>query len=329
MWRISTVLCVLSLLLAGCSSLPPPKYSENLPTSAYIPALTLFPDESNQCGPAALASLLSFYGQSFEFEQLSKQLVIPAKGGSIRTDMRAQSRQHGLTPYIIPPKIEHLFDEIAAGNPVIVMQNLSLSGIPQWHYAVVRGYDLNSQTITLQSGGQANYTIPISLFRRTWARAKNWGIAPKPIGELSYSVSFFSAMNSGFEFEELKLYQSAYDTYQAVAKRWPNDGQAVVNMGLANIAYRLEQYEQAKDFLLKRLEQYPETADTWNNLSHVMSRLQCPQSAVQAAYCATEIAPNQVILENTLKQMMERNEDPSGIISTACKIPECPFAQTP
>jgi hypothetical protein len=34
--------------------------------------------------------------------------------------------------------------EVAAGNPVLVLQNLSFAWAPVWHYAVVMGYDADA-----------------------------------------------------------------------------------------------------------------------------------------------------------------------------------------
>ena len=38
--------------------------------------------------------------------------------------------------------IHSVLPEIAAGNPVLVLQNAGWSWLPVWHYAVVIGYDL-------------------------------------------------------------------------------------------------------------------------------------------------------------------------------------------
>lgn len=316
---------MLSLLLTGCAQLPPANFSDTLASTAYIDGLTLYPDEQNQCGPSTLASLLDFYDQSFDFESLSQALVIPEKNGSIRAEMKAQARRHGLIAYQVAPKIEPLFEEIARGNPVIVMQNLAFDRAPQWHYAIVRGFDLANNTVTLQSADQTDYVIPIALFRRTWARAKNWAMVPMPVGQLPESASLFSAMDATFDMEQIKQFSAAYQNYTVIAERWPTEGHGVVFMGLANTAYRLGRFTQAKAHLVSRLKEHPATPDTWNNLSHVMHALECPAAAVSAAYCATELAPNQPVLDNTLRQMSSKVSLGQTDAMTQCQIPSCPI----
>jgi hypothetical protein len=45
------------------------------------------------------------------------------------------------------PGCQQLCEEVAAGHPVIVLQNIGLSWYLVWHYAVVVGYDLHEGTV--------------------------------------------------------------------------------------------------------------------------------------------------------------------------------------
>jgi hypothetical protein len=54
--------------------------------------------------------------------------------------MIGAARRHGRLAYLITGP-DSMFEEVAAGHPVIVLQNLGLSWYPVWHYAVVVGYD--------------------------------------------------------------------------------------------------------------------------------------------------------------------------------------------
>ncbi len=65
--------------------------------------------------------------------------------------MIGAARRHGRVAYVISSP-EELLVEVAAGNPVIVLQNLGLSWVPVWHYAVVIGYDGDADMVTLHSG---------------------------------------------------------------------------------------------------------------------------------------------------------------------------------
>jgi hypothetical protein len=57
-----------------------------------------------------------------------------------------------LIPYVLEPEVTALAAELAAGRPVLVLQNLGLERAPVWHYAVVDGIDQGD--VILRSGTQ-------------------------------------------------------------------------------------------------------------------------------------------------------------------------------
>ena len=73
-------------------------------------------------------------------EELVPQVYLPERKGSLQVEMLAAARRHGMVSYQLAPRFEDMMREIAAGTPVVVLQNLGVfsSG---WHYAVAIGYD--------------------------------------------------------------------------------------------------------------------------------------------------------------------------------------------
>ena len=98
---------------------------------------------------------------------------------SARRSDRLAVPLHGLQP---------LLAELAAGHPVLVLQNLGLDWYPQWHYAVAIGYDLEAGTLTLHSGEQAAEVTPLATFAQTWQRAEQWGLLVLPPDSLPAAV---------------------------------------------------------------------------------------------------------------------------------------------
>ena len=74
--------------------------------------------------------------------------------------------------------------ELAAGNPVLVLQNLGLPIAPKWHYAVAIGYDVERRDIILRSGTTERLVMPLSTFEHTWARSGYWGMVTLSPGRL-------------------------------------------------------------------------------------------------------------------------------------------------
>ena len=89
-------------------------------------ATPFFPQEEYQCGPAALATALVSAGAQTTPEALVPQVYVPERKGSFQVEMLAAARRHGMVSYALAPKFEDLLREIAAGTPVIVLQNLGI-----------------------------------------------------------------------------------------------------------------------------------------------------------------------------------------------------------
>ncbi len=113
-------------------------------------------------------------------EALVPQVYLPARKGSLQAEMLATARRHRLVAYPLAPRLEDLLREIAAGNPVVVLQNLALDWAPQWHYAVAIGYDLDAREIVLRSGVTRRLAMTLDTFERTWARSGHWAMLALP-----------------------------------------------------------------------------------------------------------------------------------------------------
>ncbi|MFT7967436.1 peptidase C39, partial [Salmonella enterica subsp. enterica serovar Enteritidis] len=84
--------------------------------------------------------------------------------------MVAAARSAGLLVYPLRPRLEDVLTEIASGNPVLVLQNLAFDRWPQWHFAVVVGFDLERQEIILRSGTTERWVGGFREFERSWAK---------------------------------------------------------------------------------------------------------------------------------------------------------------
>ena len=145
-------------LLQGCSSvsLQSDRLLETKPAE-FIRAQELVdvnfnPQRDYECGPAALATLLQWQGLDISDSKLVPEIYLPDRKGSLQIELLAATRRYGYVPYVIEKNMTSLLNEIKAGNPVLVLQNLGLEWYPRWHYAVVIGYDINKDEIILRSG---------------------------------------------------------------------------------------------------------------------------------------------------------------------------------
>src|SRR5690606_33493011 len=137
-----------------------------------------------QCGPASLAMALGAAGIDVSPEALVGRVFVPGRQGSLQVEMIAAARRQGAVAVRIPGRLDALLQELAAGHPVVVLQNLSLPISPVWHYAVAIGYDLGREELLLRSGPMRRQRLALSTFELTWARGGHWAFVALAPGRL-------------------------------------------------------------------------------------------------------------------------------------------------
>jgi tetratricopeptide (TPR) repeat protein len=262
----------LMLLLAACSSAPQAvqlaqqQQASTLPESTLVADLPFFPQDRYQCGPAALATLLNHRGIEVSPEQLVDRVYIPALEGSLQAEMKAAIRSEQLLPYQLDPELLAVMAEVQAGNPVLVLQNLGLKALPQWHYAVIKGFDQQQGEFILNSGEIENYRLSFKTFERTWQRGGHWAVLAIAPGQLPASANSREYFNTVAELENTGAdFDSLHSAYQAGLQRWPEDRNLL--MALANLLLGDGNYQLASHYYQRLLQHHPDYGPAHNNLA--------------------------------------------------------------
>jgi len=264
-----------------------------------------FPQQQYQCGPAALASILNFYGVNSSPDDLAKQIFIPEKKGSLQLEVIAASRRADMLPYPLSGEFKDLLAEVNAGHPVVVLQNLGFNWLPKWHYAVVVGYELNTQTIILHSGTHKNYRLSFRTFLNTWNRANNWALVVLPVNEMPASVQQDVYVKAATSLESTGNQAAAFQAYQQALNVWPNNEVAL--FGVGNFFYEQSDYEKSLEVFLHLVQAHPANSDAWNNFAYVLQKNNCSkqaQQAIEKALSLTEIKGPYLDSQQELKQSM-------------------------
>ena len=132
-------------LFSGCALIIPQSEEIRQNRPADLPATTeltegpFFPQKDYECGPAALATSLVYFGAPVTPDELVSQVYLPERKGSLQVEMIASARRNGMVAYQLAPRFLDMLREVAAGFPVIVLMDFGvwpvISGITPWSSA--------------------------------------------------------------------------------------------------------------------------------------------------------------------------------------------------
>lgn len=300
---------VLLALLSGCAALVPQTvalrtgWPEGVPQRVELAKVPFFPQEDYQCGPAALATVLAFGGADVTPEALVPQVWLPARRGSLQLEMLAAARQRGYVSYKLAPSYADMLREVAAGNPVIVLQDVGPM-FTQWHYAVVNGFDYDSGTIYLRSGTEPRRAMPFTAFERTWMKSGYWAMVALPPDRIAATATPERWLQSVLALARANDGEAPRRAYAAALKRWPDNLPAAI--GLANQLHARGALDEAATVLRQALQRHPQSLIAMNNLAQTLSDQGRHREALaqidkamdpQSPFAAEVRATRQLILE--------------------------------
>ncbi len=279
------------ILLAGCASPQLQAVAEDglekIPQRVELDGVPFYAQEEYQCGPAALAMVLGAGGNPVEPEMLRPQVYVPDRHGSLQVEMLAAARRNGFVAVELKPSLTNLLVEIAAGNPVIVLQNLGFDWIPLWHYAVAVGYDLDSGRIVLRSGSKQRLEMPLDTFERSWQRGGDWAMLALPPQRFPASVPARDYLGFVIKLEKAGQTGPARAAYESVLNRAPDN--LVALLGLGNTAYAEGDFETAERAFRRAVVSHPQSAAAHNNLAQTLAELGRYEEALAEARAAVSL----------------------------------------
>lgn len=236
--------------------------------------------ERYQCGPAALAMALTWGGDAVSAETLVPIVYMPGREGSLQKDMIGAARRRGRLAHPIAG-LEALYTEVAAGHPVIVLEDFGFLGWSKWHYSVVVGIDPAANRIVLHSGRAEPWRRSLNGFLHTWERSERWGLVVLTPESIPASGGEADILKSISGLEQAEQWAAAAHGYRAVLERWPASPEA--RFGLGNSLYALGDRAGAQAAFKALCDRNPPFASGCNNLAHVLMELDRQAEALEAA----------------------------------------------
>ena len=276
-------------VFSGCATTSTTKWqqaADGIPSQHKLNAVPFYPQKEYQCGPASLAMVLSWSGPQIDPDELTPQVYTPSLKGSLQPAMIAATRRQGKVAYPINGA-QALLSEIAAGHPVIVLQNLGLSWMPVWHYAVVIGYDVDAQVVILHSGVTSQKKTRFKTFENTWARSDHWGLLALPPDRLPATAEERPWISAVVGLEKARRWPAAVRGYQTALHRWPRSFSA--HIGLGNSYYATGDLASAAAVLHNATARFPQEGVAFNNLAQVQWEQGKKREALESARRAVKL----------------------------------------
>lgn len=260
------------------------------------------PQVTDQCGPAALATVLEKSGVTVSPDELRSRIYIPQRQGSLQIELLAATRHYKRIPYALDRGPGAILRELEAGRPVLVLQNLGVQWLPTWHYAVIVGYLPDSGEFVLRSGDRERHLLRARTFMRTWQRGDYWAIVVLQPGELPADADAERYLRAVAALEAIGDAATAVAAYREATVAWPQN--KLGWLGLGNAAYSTGELAAARSAYRQLLAIDPADPIALNNLAQVSMDLGCRDEALATIYAALSLVESGDSLYASLQETL-------------------------
>lgn len=286
--RSGRLLPALFIVLGGCAAVPEDVRIFDPQGATELTDTPFFPQRRLQCGPAALTTVLAASGANVSLREIEGKVFLPGRGGSLQVELLAAARTAGRLPYVIDGTMSALGAELAAGRPVIVLQNLGIAALPRWHYAVVVGIDPQRDQLVLRSGTERRRLTGISTFLRTWRRSDYWAMVVLRPDQRPARVDRGRYLEAIAALEQAGRLEEAFVAWNTALAMWPAD--PVATFGLANVHLAQGRFGDAERLYRALLAQDGGLLAARNNLALALARQGRFADALRAVDAALDAA---------------------------------------
>ena len=320
--RLVGLFAVLLIGLTACQTPPQTKkLLANPPDIArqhVIAGVPFYPQQQYFCGPTTLSEVAGFYGLQKSPLAIAPNTFTPGLDGTLQIEMVAATRQLGMVAYEQKrASMDQLLNLVADNIPVIVLQNNSIAWLPQWHYAVVIGYDIEAAEVILHTGVTEAHRLNFATFERTWQRGNYWLLAMLPGDKTSAQLDPFLYTKACQDLLNTRQANTGVAALIAATKQWPQYWLSYFLLGNHHFSAQPEVaaawFEQGLPFALQELSYL-------NNYAVLLSELGCHVKAAELISAALQIAPQDDNLLDSERQIIQAQQTEVDTVSQ-CPIP--------
>lgn len=147
----------------------------------YIEGVPFFPQKQRKCGPAALASVINYWGGSVSVDAVASQVFNERMAGTLPMDMLIYAKEAGYDAMYYNSGLDDLKRKLSEKKPLILFLNMGYDLYPLGHYIVAVGYDDKSQTVLAYSDMTEKTVFTYDSLNSAWGKTNYSTFLIKPI----------------------------------------------------------------------------------------------------------------------------------------------------
>jgi tetratricopeptide (TPR) repeat protein len=270
------------LLVAGCASLShrvTPPASPSSAESIYLEQLPPIAQRAYQCGPAALESVLRYWEQPVDADELRQALITPGARGVLNFALANYPRTRGVWTEVHQADQDALRTWLEQGIPPIVMLRVGPWGAPVYHFIVVRGLNDRDGIYYANVGDAAPHAIRYETFQRRWQDAGYWCLIVVPAERVDWDLTAAQAGELALLLEQTGRLELAERWYRTALKDEP--GNQALRFNLANVHLRARNWDAATTIYRELLRESPQWGQVSNNLAWIALEEGKPEETVR------------------------------------------------
>ena len=264
----AAIAALAACLLVGCAS----SRASRAPAQARQVRLEVpfFADDTDQCGPSALAGVLGYWEKPALPALLREEIYRANLKGSLTVDLLLAAQRRGLSAEMADGGLIQLKKELDDGRPPIVFVNVGYRFYPIGHYMVITGYDDARRVLFAHSGLNRDQKISYNKFNRQWTLTKRWAltISPPLIGsaDAARAESELALGNSAFTADRFAEAEARFREALKASPLHPGAGNNLAMTLLARDGALAEAEALAQDVLERSGPLRPYVLDTLANI---------------------------------------------------------------
>jgi ABC-type bacteriocin/lantibiotic exporter with double-glycine peptidase domain len=166
------LLIVFLLVLSACS------HHETRPLSGHIIDVPFYPQEKDQCGPAALASVLAYWQGDESPAEIASTIFSKSAGGVLGIDLENYAAGKGYRTRQYSGGLPDLMANIDSGHPLIILVDTGIWVVQGHHFMTVVGYD--DSAVFAHSGREKWKRIENDELISQWRKTDFWTLLILP-----------------------------------------------------------------------------------------------------------------------------------------------------